>query len=463
MDYKPRDLAAESRRPAAKQQAKLPLKLLLPSFALLVFAVLAAPVSDVLITNTKDSVESTGFSILTISMESLYRQVSNVLQTYNTTVLRWGAQHGTRRAMTVDYFNLSNEINGPWVTDTFKALKVSPHITTLACTGREPDGAIRQRPDWPNATKIGFDKIASAYFTYDWMQALQLRKHGETLQPYGDPLPYLYEMGDNGFVGALSPHAPPTTRGKWNTVFFPIGNNEFFLYWWYETYFYPDPANPTRAGYSCQAGSLVDVTITPYLEQNLPSDNAVTALFDSEDGTLLSSSVVGSVKGIGGWAPQSSNGRILPYNLRNSPNQTISQLGQFILEKFDNYSVITEKITWSATLEDGKEWFVGVQPLIPDDFSTWMLIVAYPRSDFFTQIDRSITDSAIVLATISSIGGLFMIVVAYFITHPLVKLDGPNPAVLKGMGALECENLNNQSIVLEVALVEKAFADMVKA
>ncbi|RKO91148.1 hypothetical protein BDK51DRAFT_31724, partial [Blyttiomyces helicus] len=308
MDYQPRYLAAESPRPAGKYVPRLPLKILLPMFVLLVFAILIGPVSDNLVTNTKDIVDSTGFSILAISMNSLYREVFNVLQVYNTTVLRWGAQSGTSRAMAQDYFNLSSENGGPWVTDTFKALKNSPHITTLACTGREPVGAIRQRPEWPNGTKIGFDKVVPEYFTYDWMQ--------DTLQPYGDPLPYLYTKGydllyDTGFVNMASPHTHPTTRGKWSTVFFPTGPNDFFLYWWYETYFYPDPANPTRPGYSCQAGSLVDVTITPYLEQNLPSENAVTALFDTEVGTLLSSSVVGSVKGLGGWAPQDFFGRQL--------------------------------------------------------------------------------------------------------------------------------------------------------
>ncbi|RKO83457.1 hypothetical protein BDK51DRAFT_28242, partial [Blyttiomyces helicus] len=352
---------------------------------------------------------------------------------YNRTVLRWGALEGTRRAMTQEFYNLSAEINGTWVVDTFKALKNAQHITTFACSGREPKGVSRVVPTWPNATKIGFDKVAPSYLTYDWLSGVDnytyknVKYTYDTLFPTTAPAPYLYPVNgfdfnnDVGYTGLLSPNPPPTSRGKWNIIYFAPPYP--FLYWWYEAYFYTDPDNPKYATYSCQSGSLADVAVTPYLQANLPSENAVTAFFDAQDGTLFAASVPGAVEGVpDGYAPFGSLGRALTYHLHRSPNKTVSQLGTFLLQQYPAYSSINTAQSWAATLEDGNNWFVSVTPITPDDYSTWIIIVAYPRSDFFSQIDQSITDSAIVAGVLSSIGAFVMIFLSYLFTRPLNQL-----------------------------------------
>ncbi|RKO83136.1 hypothetical protein BDK51DRAFT_38271 [Blyttiomyces helicus] len=251
------------------------------------------------------------------------------------------------------------------------------------------------------------------------------------------------------------PNPPPAFDGLWN-LYFIYGTAA--LYWEYSVIFYSDPYTPNTPTHVCQTASLADVTITPYLEDSLPSPNAVITFFNAKTGQMYASSVASSLK-----MPNLTG----TWTLETSPNITVSQLGTFLLSRFGSYASITENMTMTATLSDGKQWYIGVSPIAPDNYNNWLIVVAFPRADFFAQRRRSgdyYVVRVVACQTTEDSDHKYRVTHADEVQKYLKQYDG-RPSLTRTLNHSELEDgqLEHRNIITEIGSLENSFATMVKA
>ncbi|RKO85144.1 hypothetical protein BDK51DRAFT_32548, partial [Blyttiomyces helicus] len=147
--------------------------------------------------------------------------------------------------------------------------------------------------------------------------------------------------------------------------------------------------------------------------------------------------------------------------LETSPNITVSQLGTFLLSHFGAYSAITANMTMTATLADGKQWYIGVSPIIPDNYNRWLIVVAFPRSDFFAQIDKSITQSSLLIGILTAIGAVTSALFAWLLARPLESLTVSIELLTQmKFSDLQDGKLEHRSTITEIGSLENSFATM---
>ncbi|RKO88789.1 hypothetical protein BDK51DRAFT_39837 [Blyttiomyces helicus] len=485
-----------------------------------------------------------------LSVSNAYRQINELLQTYIDSLNLWGSLAGTQRAMTQEFLNLSSEISGPWVTDTFQTLKQNQIISgyplrnipalnpknskrtlLLLAVFLALDASLAESPGLSpagptplvSASKsgsaqtfhtvgltVGARKIEDL-IVFSLLRCVKLLRitdmvslhergvgggstvtllatqrfqmidlfrqfltwrifspHSvtDTMGVLGSPHVYtdgqsIYDfVEDASYQQLTAPNPERTTEGKF-VISFGATPRGFFT-WSYETIFYTNPSNPSFASYSCATTSEADAILMPFLQANIPSPRSVAAFFDTANGNLIAATVPGAIEGMGA----ASEGAPAPrqYQLDNSPAPKISQLGAFLLSQFKNYSNIGTNTSWSATLADGGEWYVAVAPITPDSFSTWAIVLAVPRNDFFSKIDQSITTSATVIIVLSLVGAMAISLFSLIFTIPLKRLLWMIGELTElNFSVLKDDQVDKRSYISEISKLEEAFAIMVKA
>ncbi|KAJ3282292.1 hypothetical protein HK104_010972 [Borealophlyctis nickersoniae] len=120
--------------------------------------------------------------------------------------------------------------------------------------------------------------------------------------------------------------------------------------------------------------------------------------------------------------------------------------------------------SFRATLEDGRDWYIGTRELRPDYLNVWQVVVAVPREDLFGGIDKSINRSIIIIAVLSVVGLVLIGAVSFGLTLPLKTLGIRMSEVTQmKFSSLEQGRLNRRSIIKEIANLEDTFHIMVKA
>ncbi|RKO89659.1 hypothetical protein BDK51DRAFT_33547, partial [Blyttiomyces helicus] len=399
--------------------------------------------SSIFIGNAHTTIDQSALTIANMSTIKAYSDVSEVLRVYETKARSWGAQDATVSVLLGNRAQLANEIVSAWVVDSMKQLLEHPWREERIGGGR--GGAKSLNVDGASLLTI-LEGVGDFFFPVTNIEC-----------PYLYPT-YNFSMG---FQRMTAPNPAPAFDGMWHIVMLP---GTTALYWqvtslmsptYYGVMFYSNPFTPDTPTHVCQTASLADVTITPYLEASLPSPNSVIAFFDAKTGQMFSSSVVGSLK-----MPDNTG----TWTLETAPNITLSQLGKFLLSQFGTYASITENYTTTATLSDGKQWYIGASPIIPDNYNSWLIVVAFPRSDFFAQIDESITKSSILIGILSAFGALTTALFAWLFARPLNTLT-VSIGLLTQMkfSQLEDGQLEHRSIIMEIGSLENSFATMVKA
>ncbi|KAJ3331995.1 hypothetical protein HDU76_001611 [Blyttiomyces sp. JEL0837] len=185
-------------------------------------------------------------------------------------------------------------------------------------------------------------------------------------------------------------------------------------------------------------------------------------MIDSATGTLLANSVPHSIfsvnysdplLGVSSWTPTTSN------------DTTLNQIGYTLLKLYGNYSQIPNTgntLTVEADVGDGQKWFINTRYLKSP--GTWILVVAIPRSDFFSNIDAAEKRIVIISIVIGVLGVVGTAVMSFFALRPLYKLAKAMEQLTKmDFSALEGNILQDRSLISEVRLLQRTFATMCKA
>ncbi|KAJ3320430.1 hypothetical protein HDU76_000299 [Blyttiomyces sp. JEL0837] len=105
----------------------------------------------------------------------------------------------------------------------------------------------------------------------------------------------------------------------------------------------------------------------------------------------------------------------------------------------------------------GTKWIVNYRYL--NNPNTWLLVVAIPRSDFFSKTDSAQQKAAILACVLAVVGVVVTVISAWVAMRPLHTLTIAMEKLTKmDFSALEGDILNERSFMLEVRRLQVTFA-----
>ncbi|KAJ3281324.1 hypothetical protein HK104_000087 [Borealophlyctis nickersoniae] len=467
LDLNPKDLAESGKQSEVKRFLQLPLVLVQLALLAIILLLVVAPSSFIFIKNAHDTIDDTAAVIVNITTNKAADDIRNVLTNFRVLAEDFGDRTSIVNVVTNRTTVMLSLVGSPWMKEYISALNMYPQVASLICLAAEtPDAkANRKYPYTPNVTQFGLDKYSVqstgfySFYPLDYPNGTRALKNASGTMLPMDPIPMFGANKYNltifqSYAMLTSPTPENKGNGSWHLMFVPGYN---ILYMDYSTNFYDDPTTPTAPSHRCQAGSFVDAVLNAFLKGAVPSDQSVIFIFDSRlNGSMISSSVKGSVMDVKGQGT---------FVVNAAPNLTVSQVGRFLRSTFKNdWTTMPQHTSFGAILEDGREWYIGTRELRPDYLNVWQVVVAVPREDFFGEIDKSISKSAIIIAVLSVVGLLLIGVVSFGFTLPLKTLGVRMSEVTQmKFSALEQGRLNRRSVIKEIANLEDTFHIMVKA
>ncbi|KAI8906971.1 hypothetical protein DFJ77DRAFT_183693 [Powellomyces hirtus] len=232
--------------------------------------------------------------------------------------------------------------------------------------------------------------------------------------------------------------------------------------------------NSTTPTHQCSVGGLMFISLEPYIRRLLPSPSSVVFLFDAvgtapgvkpsfKPGTIIASSIQNAAV---------NQDRILAgvpgaglYTIEETWHPTISQIGRYLMAKYPSLADLVGPKIIKARLGDGVDWYIAAEQISIDDAGNkWTMVIAFPRHDFYSAIDKSISKSIIVICCLSFAALVFTVAGSIAFTMPL-RILGAYMAEVTQMKfkCLEGGQIDKRSFVREIASLEAAFAIMVKA
>ncbi|KAI8827092.1 uncharacterized protein EV422DRAFT_512606 [Fimicolochytrium jonesii] len=222
-------------------------------------------------------------------------------------------------------------------------------------------------------------------------------------------------------------------------------------------------SSPTPT-HQCQVGGLMFISLEPYIQRLLPSKNSFIFIFDAKGtppfkaGTLIASSIPN--------AAVSQNRMLAPtsvYAIDETWHPGIAEVGKYLKAK-GLFNVVGPEVM-KARLDDGQDWYIAAEQISIDDAgSKWTVVIAFPRSDFFAAIDKSIIKSIIVIVCLSFTALVFTLATSVAFTVPLKALGLYMGEVTQmKFRFLEDGTIDSRSLIREIASLETAFAIMVRA
>ncbi|KAJ3002978.1 hypothetical protein HKX48_002001, partial [Thoreauomyces humboldtii] len=217
--------------------------------------------------------------------------------------------------------------------------------------------------------------------------------------------------------------------------------------------------------HACQVGGILQESLDPYLVDLLPSENAIIFVFDAigtaayAPGTLLSASVTNAA------IPADPNYSLYGLNLIDTTwSAPIAKVGSLLKKRYPDLSKLVGPIAIKAKL-GGEDWYIGAEQVVVDDAGgRWVVVLAFPRSDFFASIDRSITRSIIVIVVLAVVGLVMTFLISFALTIPLRSIAfHMTEATQMKFKFLEDKNIDKTSVVAELSQLQTAFFTMVKA
>ncbi|KAJ3042209.1 hypothetical protein HDV00_007919 [Rhizophlyctis rosea] len=264
--------------------------------------------------------------------------------------------------------------------------------------------------------------------------------YNETLFIPAAYLAGLYKAETDGFMTS----DPPRTEGYWNTIQYPLkGYGAGIQY---------NRVYSENGQKLYRASSLMYTahTLATVLQTLKPTANAVTMLVEST-GVMIASS-----------DPDASANLTTRYNFTGSVNPVVSGVGQMLLGEFKTVDHIPDEYLTQTEIV-GKQYFVSSKIISMEPMSM-ALVIAIPRSDFFSQIDsgqqKGTITSAVVAVCVTTIG----VILITLIVRPLHTLTTAMTEITKfDFSVLKSGILNHRSLVTEIRTMESVFDTMCKA
>ncbi|KAJ3103576.1 hypothetical protein HDU97_009996 [Phlyctochytrium planicorne] len=217
----------------------------------------------------------------------------------------------------------------------------------------------------------------------------------------------------------------------------------------------------TVPDFACSVGSLIDASITVFLNSIKVTDNTIIMLMDS-NGFLLSTNRNNSIS-----IPSTTvNGSFVRVTPDMSPNDDVSKVGKGLMGLYGSIDKIPlDGITTNTPVNQvniaGESWFLSSSGFTVKG-QKFGLVVAFPRSDMFANLDKAGTTVVIIAIVVAVIGVMFTTLSTYFALRPLQKMSQSMKQLTKfDFSSLESGSLTNRSLMTEIRGVETAFHDMV--
>ncbi|KAI8912911.1 hypothetical protein DFJ77DRAFT_61115 [Powellomyces hirtus] len=231
---------------------------------------------------------------------------------------------------------------------------------------------------------------------------------------------------------------------------------------------YSNPLTPTIPSHLCQAGGAFKNSLDPYLRQSVPSENGIVLLIDSakmnrdktyHPGYIIATSVVGA-----------NTDGLRPYNdtmfgLDTSPSPTVREVGSILRSRYPSLNM-TGLQTFSAPVPStAQQWHIATLSLNPDRANhTWQIVVAFPHSDYFSTIDKSIRDAVLIIVVLTVVALVAITAMSVAVTVPLSGIAKRMDEVTSmKFSSIESGVLDRRSYVREIASLENTFQIMVQA
>ncbi|KAJ1550168.1 hypothetical protein HK096_008367 [Nowakowskiella sp. JEL0078] len=131
---------------------------------------------------------------------------------------------------------------------------------------------------------------------------------------------------------------------------------------------------------------------------------------------------------------------------------------------FQNANNYFETQQYSVAADNGNQWITSYIPISFGTTEIFVLVMSFPRSDIFGQIDSSIKTGVTSASIISAAGAIICILLTLAVTIPLRQVTKNMKQVTKfDFSVLEKGYFSENSFFSEIRQMEMAFNTMVKA
>ncbi|KAJ3317401.1 hypothetical protein HDU76_001195 [Blyttiomyces sp. JEL0837] len=459
------DLAGEVDKKDESWVAKLPavpIAVVVTTVVIIALAAVTGPVGGILGSTSQSTTNDLSSLVMNQAVDITAVQVQDVLDQPYRILQVTSPDLNVKRAMLTNFNNLRNEtVMYQWMSNM---MNTSAWVNGISCVSY-PNGP--PGPFGPNTTFIANYKIRDYPNTAMWVDwstngFLVESKFNESTGNYMTPdmpypIPWNYVLLNTELFKSMFTRPTDTTpeySWTYNQGVMIASVSRSTL----------DPTiSKTHPIYACSIGFETNSALGTLFESIKVTANSKLFMIDSITGTLLANSVPNSIywvnetdiyKSVTSWTPTTSNDTLL------------NKIGQTILNMYGNYSRVPynngQTVTVQTSIGDGQQWFINTKYLVRPN--NWLLVVAIPRNDFFSNIDAAAKKVLIISVTVGVVGVVLVAVASFLALRPLYKLTKAMELLTKmDFSALEGNILKDRSLISEVRKLQVTFSTMCKA
>ncbi|KAJ3159280.1 hypothetical protein HDU86_001883 [Geranomyces michiganensis] len=522
IDYSPANLATEAKKSAQISGWRLPLwAVLLGTFSFII-SVIVIPASEVFVTNAHSNVEDTAQVILEISTSKCVGDIKELMTKFEAVAHGFGKRPTTNSVIqgALAGAKIQDQVlnNLDWPHEFTFLMTESYPVTTIACIGNSgpsPSSVVMVAMDFVPIPAIMYPEkcidagistclyYTNRTYTFDYMDTTTIADGGltywkfildeqgllspawlragiytQTTDPYAkafigspdprEPIKYIYQK-PNFYDPSLDPNYqimqgdnPMRENGSYWKV--NILQPTYVLYGSVSKAIYKDERRDAKPTHICQAGGNIATSLSPFLSESVPSAGGIVFLYDtainadSSPNTTAGAMIASSIPG----SDVSSTG--IRYTCASSPSELVSEVGKFLLRANPTLNFPGLQ-TFKTKLADSRTWYIATQHLKVDTVgNSWIVVVAFPREDFFANIDRSIKQSITIIGCLVAAALVMVVLLSFAFTVPLSRLAARMEEVTQmRFSSLKDATLESRSFVKEIASLEQTFHIMVQA
>ncbi|KAJ3106935.1 hypothetical protein HDU96_008056 [Phlyctochytrium bullatum] len=397
-------------------------------------------------------------------MDKMINRVQDVVNVPYSLVNLAVSNQPLQRAMSTNRANLRNE------SDTyqflFSLLETNEFVNGVSCAtqpGLFGEVGVPQRPNTTFITSYRLVDTGRPIALYmDWSSAgylMQMNFSTETktftapFSAYGPEFVWAEALPMFAFFTDLVSNIKsvvPRTSISFNQGVMITGFNMVYF-----------PPGADKATLACSIGIenekalgrlFADINVTP---------NSRVLMVDINTGKLLANSAPNAV-----FKVLNAANPLMPvehFDLTTTNDTVAKNIGSTLTRLYGNYTKVPRAGTNNEVdIGDGQKWFLNARYL--NQPSNWLIIVAIPRADFFSETDSATRKALILAGSVAAGGILIAVIAAVLLVRPLYKLSKAMEMLTNlDFSALEGNILKERSFVTEVRNLQITFSTMCKA
>ncbi|KAJ3288869.1 hypothetical protein HK104_007900 [Borealophlyctis nickersoniae] len=194
-----------------------------------------------------------------------------------------------------------------------------------------------------------------------------------------------------------------------------------------------------------------------------PTPNSVIFVYEVALQRLVAASGANATVNMTAVTSKVGNPRYTPVDTIHAPTAGVGKALVDLYGGLDKVPRNNGTVVMASPDINGEPWFVNTVYLAvpPHD---WQLVIAMPRKDFFSKIDKA-QKTSIIVAVVVAVSGAFTVSLAAFASlRPLHQLAVSMKQLTKfDFSSLEGGVLDNRSLIREIRHVQETFSAMVNA